>query len=90
MNNLHHTQVARAYKDGDSRKAVMSFVHKKCKEYIATEGANDYWPVARFNRFRSHVTDAFIRELRHPQHKTFVDDPTGETAIRNIMKELAA
>lgn len=85
---LDHTQVARATKDGDIRKAVMPLVHKKCKEYVAE--SSEYWSVARFNRFRSHVADMYVATLRDPRDKNMRDDPTGETALRNIMSAVSA
>lgn len=84
---LHHTQVARASKGGDIRKSVMTFVNTHCKAYAAT--SDDYWSVSRFNRFRSHVADLYVATLIDPHDKTMRDDPTGETAIRNIMKAAA-
>lgn len=89
LQNLHHTQVARASKVGDQRRAVMSFVHTQCKSYIATERATEAWSQTRFKRFRSHVAEMYLDTLRDTRDKTFAQDPTGERAIQGIMKTCA-
>lgn len=86
MNNLHHTQVARAYTDGNQDE-IFSFVRKHVLEYIAGTGLS-YSPKNR-ERFVRKVRATYEDWLRNPLDKTFGQDPTGETAIKRIMAQAA-
>lgn len=86
MNNLHHTQVARAHTDGNQDE-IFSFVRKHVITYIAGTGLS-YSPKNR-ERFVRKVRTYYEEWLRNPLDLTYGQDPTGETAVKNIMAKLA-
>ena len=71
---------------GGSKASTFRFVRAHVDAYIA--GSGHYFTPKHRERFVRAAVRAFEALLRDPHDKSLREDPTGETAIRNVMKEI--
>lgn len=80
------TQAVRA-STGGSKASTFKFVRAHVDAYI--ESSNHYFTPKHRERFVRASVRAFEALLQDPHDKSWREDPTGETAIRNVIRAVA-